>query len=197
MRWYLGGVRIIPLISVVVIVGLLAGALRGAAAPVPSLTQGVLSPVPVVAVIALIPPLLILSAWLELPLASMAVSVRPAAVGPCVMAVVCVMFAVASGPTGHVGAVVENARNSLGLLGLALLGTRWLGRRGGVLVPVAYLLASFLLGRSSGSYISRPWAWVLRDGGDMLALVLAAMCAVAGLVAALTIPRAMVLRGEA
>lgn len=197
MTWYLRALRFVPLMTGVVALGVLAGALRGAQAPVPSLTHGSLVPVPVVAVMAVLPPLLVLSAWLAVPPAALAVSVRSPTWGPLAMVGVCLSYALASGVLGHAGAVLENGRNALGILGLALLGTRAWGGRGGVLLPVAYLLASFLVGRAAGSSQPHAWAWVLRDGGDAVAFGLGLASTLLGLAAAWSIPRATVLKGEA
>ena len=76
---------------------------------------------------------------------------------------------------------MENGRNAVGLVGLSLLGARWLGERGAVLLPISYLFGAFLLGRTGGSPVPSWWAWVLFDGGSSVALGCAAILGLLGL----------------
>lgn len=196
VSWLLRALHAPQLFILAGAVGLLAGVLRGAQAPVPSLTLGGLAAVPVVAVLALISPLLVVNAWLALPQAPLTLSPRATLWGSTFLLVVCGGFAVASAVFGHIGALIENCRNVFGLLGLVLLGARFGGQRGSIALPIGYLILAFMLGRTSGS-TSYPWAWILRDGGDLTAFLWATVLAVAGGWAFHGLPKAAVVRGEA
>ena len=195
MRWVAGAASLGPSTSVAFVVGLLAGAMRGRRAPVPSLGQGVVVPVPVVAVLALLPVAAALWSWSRIPLPALAVSVRhPAGHVVCLLAAP-VAFALGAGSTGGAGGLAENSRNALGLLGLGIVGMRILGERGGVVAPAAFLMAAFLAGRAAGAPSPAVWAWVLHDGGDAVSMGVASALGVARLALGGGLPRALVRRG--
>jgi hypothetical protein len=196
VTWMVRAARLGSTAALSLVIGVVAGLLRGEQAPVPSLTQGSAAPVPVVAVLALLPVGAGLWSWSQLPRPALAVSVRTSRWHLVCLLVAPAAFALASGVAGGTGALMENARNTFGLLGLGLVGMRLLGERGGVLVPAGYLLAAFLIGRPAGGAGPAVWAWVLHDGGDATALVLASALAATGLAMSEGLPRSSIRRGE-
>lgn len=188
--------RIWPAALALLVAGGVAGALRGEQAPVPSLTHGVAAPVPVVAVLAVLPVAAAMWSWSQIPRPALAMAVRSRGWHVACLLVAPSVFALASGVGGGLGAVAENSRNAFGLLGLGLVGLRLGGERGGVLAPAGFLLVAFLGGRTAGGSGPAWWAWVLRDGGDASALVLAGALAVVGLLGAVDLPEALVRRGR-
>lgn len=176
--------------------GLVAGLLRGATAAMPSLTQGQLAPVPVVAVIALIPSVVLAWGWSLLPLKALAGAVR--AVWALLLASVlvsCAVFSVAALLTGGPGSMLESGRNAVGLMGLGLLGQRLWGERGAVMLPVGYLIAAFAVGRPTGGPTASWWAWVLVDGSGGPALGMALVCFATGVAVTPSLPRVAVVAG--
>lgn len=197
MTWSMKAARFWWAASVSLAAGVLCGIFRGESAPVPSLTQGDLAPVPVVAVLALIPATAVLWGWQGMPVDSLAAAVRwsfPLLAAPLVVAVAAV--ALGSFLTGGAGSAVEATRNACGITALAILGARAAGQQGATLVPISYLLAAFLLGRPGGSPSPYPWAWVLSDGGNVMAATITACLVVLAAVAIPGMAAAAVARGE-
>jgi hypothetical protein len=196
VRWLVRTASLALSTSGALAVGVAAGALRGQRAPVPSLGPGAAAPVPVVAVLALLPVAAAFWSWSRLPTAALAVSVRhPVGHVVCLLAAPA-GFAVGAAVTGGCGGLIENARNALGLLGLGLVGVRLLGGRGAVVVPATFLLAAFVGGRTPGAPSPAAWAWVLHDAGHVPALVMAVALGGVGLALAGGLPPALVRRGE-
>ncbi|MBO9521083.1 MAG: hypothetical protein J7518_06050 [Nocardioidaceae bacterium] len=177
--------------------GVLSGLLRGATAPVPSLSLGAVSPVPVVAVIALVPAIAVTWGWSGLGWEATAAAARSTwlLVAPLLVTNLAA-FALGSWLVGGSGSLLESGRNACGLLGLALLGCLALGERGAVAVPTGYLLAAFLLGRGSGRSEPWWWAWVLSDGGSVVAGGSAIALLLGGVLVLPRIPVAVLRRGE-
>ncbi len=177
--------------------GVVAGLLRGATAPVPSLTQGALAPVPVVAVIALVPTVGVIWGWSGLPWQGLASAARPALLLMCPLLLASPLaFIAGAAVTGGMGSVLENGRNAIGLLGLSVIGARLLGERGAVLAPVGYLLAAFMVGRPTGIASAHRWAWILSDGGNALSLGIALALLTFGMTAVPTLARSLLRRGQ-
>lgn len=197
MSWLLIATRTWWGAGIALIGGMLAGLLRGDTAPVPSLTQGTLTPVPALAVIALAPAFIVLWCWSGLPWSSTACSARPSFLVLAPAMLTChVVFILSSGVLGGVGAALESGRNAAGLTGLALLGGRFFGDRGGALVPICYLLAAFLAGRPAASTTAYPWAWILDDAGNALALAIAVTVALFGLCTLPGLPASSIRSGQ-
>lgn len=191
MTWLVTASRWLVVLLVSVLAGLAAGLLHGETAAMPNLSSGSLSPVPVVAAVALAPSMMLIWGWSRVPLARLAVSTRPVA-GLLVASVLGTLtsYAVATWISGSPGAAVESARNAGGLFGIALAGQRLWGERGATLLPIGYLLAAFSLGRPGGSPEPATWAWVLVDGSGGLSLAVAGLLLVAGLALVPALPRA-------
>lgn len=172
--WLVGATRLMAVLIAAAPAGLVAGLMRGRTAPMPSLSLGTLAPVPVVAVVALIPAIAVVWGWSNLGWDTIAAASRPTAahVVP-VLAIGLASFGAGAWLVGGAGSMVENGRNALGLLGLSLLGTRLLGERGAVLAPIAFLFSAFFFGRAAGNPVPHWWAWILADGGSAPALVCA------------------------
>lgn len=171
MRWLLSATRAVPVLVATGSAGAVAGLVRGQTAPMPSLSLGALAPVPVVAVLALVPAIAVVWGWFNLGLHAMAAAARPTAAHAApVVAGGLVSFMLGAWVLGGVGSLLENGRNALGLLGLALLGVRLLGERGAVLLPIGFLFSAFLFGHRPGNPAPSWWAWILSDGGVPLPL---------------------------
>lgn len=196
MNWLLGATKAWAVIGACVFGGGLAGLLSDATAAMPSLTQGQLAPVPVVAVVGLLPAVMLAWGWSLLPLRALAGAVRTVSVILLVMVMTCcAVFSAAALVTGGSGAMLESGRNAVGLMGLALLGQRAWGERGAVTVPVAYLIAAFAVGRPSGGPTPSWWAWVLLDSSSGTAFIVAGACLLFGLMMTPRLPRVAVVRG--
>jgi hypothetical protein len=197
VRWFVTATLGLWVLVASAVVGLLAGALRGQTASMPSLTHADLAPVPVVAVLALAPALATIWGWSGVPWTSTASAVRrpaPLLVRGYVLAPAA--YALASLPLGGTGAVVEDARNALGLGGASVLAAGVAGERGAVAAPVAMVLTCFLLGRPSSGSAPYPWAWVIQDGWSVIGLVCALTLWLGGLLAISALPRRLAMRGE-
>lgn len=191
MTWLLTASRWLLVLLVSALAGLAAGLLHGETASMPNLSSGSLSPVPVVAAVALTPPMMLIWGWSRLPLSMLATSTR-AVGGLLVVSVLGALtsYGLAAWISGSPGAAVESVRNAGGLFGIALLG-QWLwGERGAALLPIGYLLAAFSLGRPGGSPDPATWAWVLVDGSGGVSLAVASLLLVVGLVLVPSLPRA-------
>lgn len=163
--------------SVIALVGLMGQVII----PMPGLFSAAGLAVP----IALVLPLL-LSTALALGLAGGNVLLEAAAARPVVaMDVVLVVVAAVSAVVGlflidgpsHLGAAA--ARNTLGYVGLYGIGRRLLGEAAGSTLPVAALLALAAFGADPSGH-PRSWAWLLADGLDVRALLVAAALWLAG-----------------
>ncbi|GAB3653307.1 hypothetical protein GCM10027591_09940 [Zhihengliuella somnathii] len=174
-----------PALAVLLGSGVLLPLLRGHYAPMPSLVSGSLAPVPVIAVLALLPAEAVMTGIDGLPAAQAASASR--SLVPYRLLLVAGALALL-GLLGLVisgfSAALESVRNSAGLIGLALLGAWWRTGLTALAVPGAYLLAAFLAGGSAGH--ASAWAWILRDSGDPTALFAAGSLLAAGL---LVLPR--------
>ncbi len=165
--------------------GLLAGAMRGESAAMPSLSLGTLAPVPVVSVIAMVPVIGAFGGWSNIGWHAIANATRaPRLLAAPVLVGSLGAYSLGSAVFGGVASTMENGRNSLGLLGLVLIGARVLGERGAVLLPVSFLFASFLFGRVPGHPSPSWWAWVLADGASAWALGMATLLGALGLLVA-------------
>lgn len=197
MRWLAHATRVPTMLAIGLLAGAIAGLARGATAPMPSLTLGTLAPVPVVAVMALVPAIGVLWGGSGMRWEAMASSARPIAivVGP-ILATCLASFILAAWVLGDLGSLLENTRNAVGLLGLTLLGARFRGERGAVLLPIAFLFAAFLFGRRAGSPEPSWWAWILFDGGSAPAGACACVLALAGALVLPGIPAATLRQGQ-
>ena len=196
VTWLLNGTKLPNVILAAGLAGLVAGLVRGQTAPMPSLSLGTLAPIPVVAVVALVPAIAVVWGWSNLGWLAAAATSRSVVVlvGPVVTGAL-VPFICAAWVSGGVGSALENGRNAVGLLGLSLVGVRLLGERGAAMFPISYLFLSFLFGRTPGDPAPRWWAWILSEGGSGMALIFATALVVAGAMAVPGIPIAAVRRG--
>lgn len=196
MRWLLRATYVVAGAALSSVAGLVAGAARGESAAMPSLSLGGLAPVPVVSVLALVPVFCIMGGWSNVGWHALAQATRaPLLLATPVLVAGPATYTLTSAVLGGTGALLENGRDCLGLLGLALIGARLLGDRGAVLAPTAFLLAAFLFGRVPGASTPSWWAWVLADGASVWALAVAALLVVLGLVLLPRIPVSDLRRG--
>jgi hypothetical protein len=181
VTWFASATRAPSVLIAMICVGLLAGLMRGQTASVPSLTQGSLAPVPVVAVLSLAASVAMFWGWSGLAWSSMAAAGRsPAGLLLLMYLLAPITLGLASYAFGGQGAVAENLRNAFGLAGLAVLGSSTFRGAGAIAVPIAYLLVAFMAGRPSGGRDPYVWAWILHDGGSVTALALSACLAALG-----------------
>lgn len=193
----MAGMRL-PIVAIAVLLGgVVAGALRGSTAPVPSLAQGALAPVPVAAVIALLPMVALRWSWEGIPLPMLATGgSRSVVILMGTYVALPSLYAAAALPGGELGGLLESLRNANGLLGLALIGSVAAGEAGFLLAPIAFLLAAFLAGRPAGSATPSRWAWPLADGGDALALGCGVGLGIIGLLLTTAFPRTQLRHGD-
>lgn len=193
MTWLMRAAQLLRVAPAMIALGLVAGLLRGDRASVPSLSQGALVPVPVVAVIALVPATVAVWSWSQVPRAALLTSSRGTVWSRLVLCVAPTLFGAASGVTGGGAALLENARNGFGLLAIGLVGARLLGERAALFAPVVFLLACLLAGRGPGSG-PYAWAWIIQDGGSVVAGLQAGALTLAGWVVAGGLPRVLLNR---
>jgi hypothetical protein len=194
MRWLLRAIRPGEVALTTLIGGVLSGLLTGRDAPVPSLTAGAMSPAPVVAMLALVPLIAVLRSLDSPPATLVALSTRPiglyrATTTVALGLITCAGAFAVAGPS----ASLEVVRNLSGLFGLAIIGWTTLGRGAALALPIVYILASYLFGRTGPSTVAW-WAWIIRDPHDATAATLAATLAVLGLSVLTTLPRSDIRR---
>lgn len=197
MTWLLQATRVPSVALAAGLAGLVAGLARGETAPMPSLSLGMLAPVPVVAVLGLVPAIAVVWGWSNLGWAATSATARPVGVlvGP-VIATVLVLFVAGAWVLGGMGSAIENGRNAVGLLGLSLLGARLYGERGAAMLPITYLFVAFLFGRTPGNPAPSWWAWILSEGGSGIALGFALALAIVGTASIPSTAAASMRRGQ-
>jgi hypothetical protein len=181
VRWLLRALRAGEVAVTALVGGTLSGLLTGRDAPVPSFTAGALSPAPIVAILAFVPLIAVLRSLDSPPATFVVLSTRPvglyrAGITTALGVVTCTGAFVVGGSS----ASLEAVRNLAGLFGLAIIAWIALGRGAALAVPIAYVLASYLFGRTSSS-TAAPWAWIIRDAHDATGTAIAAALAVLGL----------------
>ena len=178
--------------------GVLTAMMRGRHAPVPSLTAGALTPVPLVAVVGLVVPFALLRAFEGLPAASATTAARTLAMSRIGLAtVVIVGGASIAGLLAGTGAALECGRDAATLTGVALLGARARSHSGALCASLGYLCVTFFLGRGSGASTPAWWAWLLSDPGDAASMCCAAAVLLSGFAVVPALPRIAMLHGEA
>lgn len=191
MTWLLQALRAREVILVSLVAGALAALLRGQHAPVPSITGGGLAPVPLVAVLALLPVVASLRLLEGLPAHQAATAVRSVrSFWTLGVVLVVTVTAAAAGALAGREAAYEVARNAAGLSGIAILAWRLVGRGSAVGAALAYLVLAFLFGATGSVAEAQVWAWVLRSSDDLASWLCATLLLASGLAALRTAPQA-------
>jgi len=164
-----------PTLLVVTSAAALALALMGTSdVPMPSLLAGSILPVPLGLLVSLVPALAIINSLTSTPAAAEMVSTRAVWIRDLALAVVTASVAPTVLAVTSISQLGTSGRNSVGLVGLAMLGLAAGGRNAGIALPLGFLALTLFIGRSSGMQVE-PWAWPMMEGSNVPALA-AALC---------------------
>ncbi len=176
----------------------IAALTAGTELSVPSLSAQSWVGIPLAAIVAVVPASAVLGGWRRMPagLRATASSLQlMTSVGLSTLAVLLVGVVLLGGLSELGGSGLQLIRNVLGLVGAGLLMWRAWGRDAALATPIAYALVACVFGSRGNGQSPQPWAWILNDSGDPVALVIAVSLALAGLLASAGTGRVDLARG--